>query len=247
MKISIITVSYNSEKTIGKTFDSIRKQSYDNIEYIVIDGNSKDATVEIIKGNQDIISYWISEKDNGLYDAMNKGIKIASGDIIGILNSDDTFFNNEVVENIVSFHVDNDIQASTGNIVQHDDQGKIKRIYNSENWNPKKLKIGFMPPHPSIFLRKSVYNKFGYFREDFKIGADYEIITRFFLKNGITWEYSGITTTSMLIGGLSSSGISSYNQITKDICQSLQLNDIKYSKLKISLRLFWKLRELFIK
>jgi glycosyltransferase involved in cell wall biosynthesis len=241
MKISIITVCYNSATTIEKTILSVTNQTYKNIEYIIVDGNSKDSTIEIIKRNEDKISKWISEPDKGLYEAMNKGIKMATGDIVGILNSDDTFNSNTVVEEIVDFHKRNNIEASVGNIIQHKENGKIVRLYSSKKWNPEKLKIGFMPPHPSIFFKRELFEKYGNYFLGFKIGADYELITRFFLKNKIIWKYSGITTTSMLVGGLSSSGAQSYKLITKEIQKALALNGIPFSPFKIKMRFFWKI------
>ena len=241
MKISIITVCYNSAVTIEKTIQSVAAQTYKNIEYIVVDGNSKDATVTIIKKHEDIITQWVSESDKGLYNAMNKGIVMATGDLIGILNSDDTFYNNTVLEEVAKFHANNNIVASVGNIVQHKEDGKIVRRYSAQNWKPEKLKIGFMPPHPSIFFKKALFHQFGNYNLGFKIGADYELITRFFLKNNISWAYSGITTTAMLVGGLSSSGTSSYKLITKEIQKALQMNGISYAPFKIKLRFIWKI------
>lgn len=241
MKITIITVCYNSESTIEKTILSVASQTYKNIEYLIIDGNSKDTTINIVKSNQHIITKWISEPDKGLYDAMNKGIDLATGDLIGILNSDDTFSTNFVLEEIAKFHQDNNIDASVGNIIQHKENGRVVRLYSSKNWNPKKLKIGFMPPHPSIFFKKDLFTKFGTYDLGFKIGADYELITRFFLKNNISWKYSNITTTSMLIGGLSSSGSISYKLITKEIQKALKMNDISFSSFKIRMRFLWKI------
>tara|TARA_R110000868_G_scaffold118059_2_gene313277 strand:- start:6678 stop:7421 length:744 start_codon:yes stop_codon:yes gene_type:complete len=241
MKLSIITVCYNSATTIEKTILSVANQTYKNIEYIIIDGNSKDNTIEIIKRNEDKISKWISEPDKGLYDAMNKGIAMATGDLIGILNSDDTFYSNTVVEEVANFHSQNTIEASVGTIVQHKDSEKIVRVYSSKKWNPEKLKIGFMPPHPSIFFKKELFEKYGNYVLGFKIGADYELITRFFLKNKIIWKYSGITTTSMLVGGLSSSGAQSYKLITKEIQKALTMNGIPFSPFKIKMRFFWKI------
>lgn len=241
MKITIITISYNSAATLEKTILSVAGQSYKNIEYIIIDGNSNDNTLAIIKNHEDKISKWISESDKGLYDAMNKGLAMATGDIIGMLNSDDTFYDSNVVEAIAKFHIDNRIDASVGNIMQHNENGKTVRIYSSKYWNPEKLKIGFMPPHPSIFLKASLFEKYGNYELDFKIGADYELIVRFFLKNNITWLYSGITTTAMLVGGLSSSGRSSYKLITKEIQKALTMNGIFFSPLKIKYRFFWKI------
>ena len=154
IKISIITVCYNSAATLEKTILSVANQTYSNIEYIIVDGNSKDETVDIIKKQEDKITKWISEPDKGLYDAMNKGISMATGDIIGILNSDDTFFSNEILADIAKFHLNNSIDASVGNIIQHKEDGKIVRVYSSKYWNPQKLIIGFMPPHPSIFFKR---------------------------------------------------------------------------------------------
>ena len=118
---------------------------------------------------------------------------------------------------------------------------KVLRIYSSKFWNPNKLKFGFMPPHPSIFLSRDIFQKFGLYNLDFKIGADYELIIRVFLKNNISWRYSGITTTLMLVGGLSSSGYSSYNLISMEIQKALSINTVKFSRLKIQLRFIWKL------
>jgi glycosyltransferase involved in cell wall biosynthesis len=241
MKISIITVCYNSASTIEKTILSVASQTYTNIEYIIVDGSSKDNTLSIVKKHEDKVSNWISEPDKGLYDAMNKGIAMASGDLIGILNSDDTFNSNTVIEEIANFHIQNSIEASVGNIIQHKESGKIVRLYSSKYWNPEKLTIGFMPPHPSIFFKKELFDKFGIYDLGFKIGADYELITRFFLKNNIAWKYSGITTTAMLVGGLSSSGSSSYKLITQEIQKGLTMNGVAFSPFKIKMRFFWKI------
>ena len=241
MKISIITVCYNSAKTIEKTFQSVQSQTYKNIEYIVVDGMSSDPTSDIIENNKDIISKYVSESDKGLYDAMNKGIQLATGDIIGILNSDDIFTDDYVLENIAKFHSENNIEASVGNIIQFNEEGKTVRKYTAKNWNPEKLKIGFMPPHPSIFFKKELFNKFGDYQLDFIIAADYELITRFFLKHNISWKFSNITTTSMLIGGVSSSGVSSYQLISKEIKKAMIINNINFSYLQVKLRFFWKI------
>jgi glycosyltransferase involved in cell wall biosynthesis len=241
MKITIITVCYNSANTIEKTFQSVKTQTYTNIEYIVVDGGSKDTTLEVIQKYKKIVSQSVSEPDKGLYDAMNKGIKMATGDLVGILNSDDIFTEDTVLENIVKFHKNNNIDASVGNIIQFNEEGKTVRKYSAKNWNPEKLKIGFMPAHPAIFFKRELFDKFGDYQLDFTIGADYELITRFFLRHKISWKFSNITTTSMLIGGLSSSGVSSYQLISKEIKRALSRNDIDFSYLKVQLRGFWKI------
>lgn len=241
MKISIITVCYNSAATIEKTIESVASQTYKNIEYIVVDGNSKDGTVAIINKHEEIVTTLVSEPDKGLYDAMNKGVALATGDIIGILNSDDTFYNNTVLAEVAKFHICNNIDVSVGNIVQHKENGNIVRRYSAQNWEPEKLKIGFMPPHPSMFFKTALFQQLGCYNLGFKIGADYELITRFFLKKNISWKYSGITTTAMLVGGLSSSGTSSYKLITKEIQKALCMNGISFNLYKIKLRFIWKI------
>jgi len=241
VKISIITVCFNSSKTIEKTFQSIKNQSYQNIEYIVVDGGSSDDTLKIIKNYNSCISNYISESDKGLYDAMNKGIALATGDIIGILNSDDIFLDVFVLENIAKFHQENDIDASIGNITQFNESGKTVRKYSSKNWTPENLKIGFMPPHPSIFFKRKLFEKYGNYHLDFISGADYELIVRFFIKHQVSWKYSDITTTAMLRGGISSSGYKSYKLISREIKKALDLNNIKFSYFKVLLRVIWKL------
>lgn len=241
MKISIITVCFNSSKTIEKTFQSIKNQSYQNIEYIVVDGGSSDDTLKIIKDYSSCISNYISESDKGLYDAMNKGIAMATGDIIGILNSDDIFVDNYVLEKVAKFHTKNSIDASVGNITQFNKNDKVIRKYSAKNWSPNKLKIGFMPAHPAIFFKRDLFENYGKYRLDFVSGADYELIIRFFLRNKITWKYSDITTTAMLIGGISSSGYKSYKLISREIKKALDLNNIKFSYFKVLLRVIWKL------
>ena len=241
MKISIITVCYNSAKTIEKTFQSVAAQTYKDVEYIVVDGGSKDATLDIVAKYKELVSKSVSEPDKGLYDAMNKGIQLATGDLVGILNSDDIFTDDHVLENVANFHLQNNVDASVGNIIQFNEDGKTVRKYSAKNWNPEKLKIGFMPAHPAIFFKRELFDQFGDYQLDFTIGADYELITRFFLKHKITWKFSNITTTSMLIGGLSSSGVSSYQLISKEIKKALSRNNIKFSYLKVQLRGFWKI------
>jgi glycosyltransferase involved in cell wall biosynthesis len=242
MKVSVITVCFNSGKTIEKTFQSVKKQSYQNIEYIVIDGGSSDDTLKIIRNYNSCISNYISESDKGLYDAMNKGIDLATGDIIGILNSDDVFSDAFVLENVANFHQENDIDASIGNITQFNESGRTVRKYSSKKWTPEYLKIGFMPPHPSIFFKRILFEKYGSYHLDFISGADYELIVRFFIKHQVSWKFSDITTTLMLTGGISSSGYKSYRLISQEIKKALEFNNIKFSYLKVLLRGIWKLK-----
>jgi len=244
MKISIITVCWNAATTIEKTIRSVASQTYGDMEYIVIDGKSNDGTLEIVQQYPNVVSKWISEPDKGLYDAMNKGIRMATGDYVGIINADDTFFDAQVVSKIAAFLKCNDtIHACIGDIVQHRNDGTVVRRYSARNWKPKMLKFGFMPPHPAVFIKKEVFDKFGGYEGNFKIAADYELITRLFLKNKITWAYSNMVTHSMLLGGLSSSGWNSYTVSSKEIVTALKMNNISFNPWCIRFRAVWKIFE----
>tara|TARA_Y100000385_G_scaffold274995_1_gene318806 strand:+ start:4063 stop:4806 length:744 start_codon:yes stop_codon:yes gene_type:complete len=247
LKISIITVCYNSSKTIEKTFQSIISQTYADIEYIVIDGGSSDATLDIIKKYKKSITKFISENDKGLYDAMNKGIELATGDIIGILNSDDIFYDNSVLKSVVEFHNRNSVDASISDVLYKNNNGKIVRKYRANDWTPEKLKSAFMPPHAGIFFKKKLFKDYGDYQLNYQIAADFELITRFFLKNKITWKYLNINTTIMLIGGISSSGYKSYKIISREIINALSTNQVSYNHLIIKFRIFKKLFSLIKK
>ncbi|WP_293912786.1 MULTISPECIES: glycosyltransferase family 2 protein [unclassified Sphingobacterium] len=244
MKISIITVCYNSEKTIRNTLESVASQTYDDLEYIVIDGGSSDSTLDIINTYTDKIAIIKSEKDKGLYDAINKGIACSTGDVVGIINSDDVFYNQDVVSDVAKiFRSSTDLDAIIGNIVQEDHTGRILRKYMSNTWQPSKLKQGFMPPHPSIFMYRKLFDTYGGYSLDYKIGADYELIIRYFLIHKIKWKYSGLITHRMLVGGISSSGWSSYKRISKEIIKALKSNGLKFHPLRIHFRFVDKLIE----
>jgi glycosyltransferase involved in cell wall biosynthesis len=179
MKISIITVCYNSASTIRHTIESVFNQTYQDIEYIVVDGNSTDETVPIIKEYESRFCgrmQWISEPDNGLYDAMNKGIKLAAGDIIGILNSDDKYTSNDILSIVNKTITENHVDSCYGNIL-YIKNGRPFRYWKSGSH--RSFKFGWMPPHPSFFVRKEIYEKYGVFRLDCGVNADYELMLRF--------------------------------------------------------------------
>lgn len=242
LKVSIITVSFNSCNTIKKTFESVKNQNYNDIELIVVDGGSTDSTISVIEEYKFCIDKFISEPDHGIYDAMNKGILMSTGDLIGILNSDDFLINDSVITKVVKYHKNNNVDISLGNIVQFKNNIS-KRTYSSRKWTPKRLKLGLMPPHPSMFVKKDIYDRYGLYKLNYKIASDYEIMIRFFLRYGISWGYSGVTTTKMLMGGVSSSGVKSYKQITKDIYQGFSENNINFCRFSVQFRLIYKLFE----
>lgn len=210
--VSIITVCFNSEKTIAKTLDSVLSQIYTNIEYILVDGKSTDKTIDIIKQYEPLfiaknIKYrWVSESDHGLYDAMNKGIDMVTGEWVGIINSDDYYAGLNVIDNVVNkINQNPDVSALYADLhyVSQDSNAKIIRNWKSGDFNKRKFYFGWMIPHPTLFLKRDVYKQVGKFNLSLKLAADYELILRVFLKNNISVVYLPMTTVKMVIGGVS--------------------------------------------
>ena len=208
-KISVVTISYNSSKTIRNTIDSVLSQDYENIEYIVIDGNSTDETTDIIRSYGDKISYFISEKDDGLYDAMNKGIRAATGDIIGILNSDDFYYTNHVISDIAEMFIFNETDAVYGDLLYVDtiDTDNIRRYWKSGDFVLKNMRKGWTVPHPTFFVKKEIYNRYGLYSIRLKSASDYEMIIRLLYKNKIIVNYLPKILVKMRIGGISNYSI----------------------------------------
>ena len=227
MKVSIITVCFNSEKTIEDTLKSIQSQTYPDIEYIVIDGLSKDGTNEIVTKYNEIVSIHLSEPDNGLYDAMNKGIELATGDIIGVLNSDDIFADKYVVQKLADSIGDHDgIYGDVGFYAEHDFLDK-KRHYSSNGFTTKKFSRGMMPAHPSFYVRKECYERAGLYRTDFKIASDFDMVLRIFSLPNTSFTYLKEEIVKMRLGGVSTSGFMSNYILNKEILESCKNNDIK--------------------
>lgn len=243
MKISIITVCYNAEKTIESTIQSVIKQDYINIEYIIIDGLSTDNTLNIVNKYSEKTTHVISERDDGMYDAINKGIKIANGDVIGILNADDELANNDTISLIASEFLKNkDLDSLIGDI-NFINNNKIIRHYSAKYWNPNKFSYGFMPPHPSFYCKKNLFYKFGFYRTDFKIAADYELLIRFLYINQIAYVYLNNIIVNMKLGGKSTSGLSSFLKINTEILYACKLNGLKTNFFKLYFRYFKKIFE----
>lgn len=227
MKVSIITVCFNSQKTIEDTIKSIESQSYPNIEYIVIDGNSKDCTNEIVGKYKDVVSIHVSEPDNGLYDAMNKGIMLATGDIIGILNSDDILANKNTVHTLVETIGNYDgVYGDAGFYAGHSFSDK-KRYYSSKGFTKEKFYRGMMPAHPSFYVRKGCYDKAGLYRTDFKIASDFDMLLRIFSLPNTSFTYLDNEIVKMRLGGVSTSGLMSNYILNKEILKSCKNNGIK--------------------
>jgi glycosyltransferase involved in cell wall biosynthesis len=247
--VSIITVSYNSRRTISDTIKSVIAQSYQNIEYIVIDGSSSDGTIEIIKSFGYRISKFISEPDDGIYDAINKGIKLAKGNIIGILNSDDVFYDDFVIEKVVKSFQECEIDAVFGDVQFIDPVKTVKivRYYSSKLFKVSKFRFGFMPAHPSFYVKRELFENLGYYKTDYIIAADYELLVRFLYINRIKYKYLEIPFVSMRTGGISNKSIYSNYVLNKEIARACKENGLYTNYFFIYSKYFSKLFELFVR
>jgi len=228
MKVSIITATYNSERTILDTLNSLENQTYKDIEYIIVDGASNDKTVELIKKNSTRIAKIISEQDQGIYDALNKGIKTATGDVVGFLHSDDLFASDTVIENIVSKFKSTNSDAVYGDLkyVSQNDTSKVIRLWKSGEFKLSRIKLGWMPPHPTFFMKRDLYNQFGSFDLSFKIAADYDSLLRYLWVNRISMAYLPEVLTLMRVGGASNRSLANIIQKTKEDIRALSKNKV---------------------
>ena len=207
MKISIITASYNNENSIEKTILSVIAQNYPNIEYIIIDGCSTDNTQNIIGQYNSNIDYFISEQDTSVYDALNKGIKVATGDVICFLHADDTFQDNQVLNMIMKSFNNIDLDVICGDIVIKNNKDNIIRYYKGSNKVKENFSMGIMPPHPAVFMKSEVYKKMGNFSVNYKIASDYDYLLRVFMNLDIKYKYIPKVFVSMSDGGISNKNI----------------------------------------
>ena len=249
LKISIITVSFNSVITIRDTIESILSQDYKNIEYIIIDACSKDGTLDIIEEYKERISFFISESDNGIYDGMNKGIAAATGDIVGILNSDDFYPNSFVISNVARTFEKQACDAVYGDLVyvKFFNIDKIIRYWQSGQYTVKKVKNGWMLPHPTFFVRKYLYDKYGYYNTDLKTAADYEMILKLLYKYNIKVFYIPMILVKMRMGGASNSSILNRIRANKEdglAWTKNQLNKPMFVRIKKPLQ---KIQQFFLK
>ena len=224
MKVSIITVTRNSSETLQDCFDSVKNQNYKNIEHILVDGNSTDNTLEIITNNN--VSNFISEEDKNLYDAMNKGVKLASGDLIGILNSDDIFEDQNTISQIVDSIGDCDAIYSDLCYVKKEDTNKVVRYWKSGEFTDLSFENGWMAPHPTLFVKKEIFEKFGMYNIDLSNSADYEFILRLFYKHKIKVKYLPKITVRMRVGGLSNKSIAHRLNASKEDRISWETNGL---------------------
>lgn len=250
MKISIITATYNSGATVRDTIESIFCQSFQNWELIIKDGGSKDNTLEVCReyveksnGRLRIIS----SPDKGIYDAMNQGIKAATGDIVGLLNSDDFYHRNDILQIVEDcFEANSDIDAVYGDVrfVNPSDLDKTVRYYSSAGFKPTKFRWGWMPAHPTFFTFKSNYDKYGYYKTDYFIAADYELLIRFLYKYKLTTKYIPVDFLKMRTGGRSTNGFKSNIILNREIIRGCRENGIYTNMPMLFLKYFVKVFEL---
>ena len=256
MKISVITATWNSGKTIGDTLRSVLNQSFTNIEHIIKDGGSKDDTLEICKNFEQ--KYYkdeckgrtiniLSDKDKGIYDAMNQGVKAATGDVIGILNSDDFYTSDDVLARVAEeFEKNPELEAVYGDIhfVKDENLKKCTRYFSSRYFRPWALRFGFMPAHPSFYVRREVYEKYGLYDLNFRTSSDFEMMVRLFVKEKIHARYINKDFVTMRAGGESTAGLEAKKKVNRDIAGSLKKHGVYSNQFFQSLRYLWRIGEI---
>lgn len=240
LKVTIITVCYNSDKTIERTIQSTLSQNYENIEYIVIDGNSSDHTLSVINKYKKKISKIISEPDKGMYDALNKGVRLGTGEIIGILHADDVFAKDNVISKVVKEFQKDDIDALFADCIYEDDKGKQIRYYKSPSDPLKGFKKGLQPAHTTFFCKKELFKKYGIYNLKYRIGSDYDLLLRFLVKHKAKFLYIPQVFVRMRVGGKGNRNIWQILKNNREIKDSAKRNGLPISWLTICKKLFCK-------
>nr|WP_302965413.1 glycosyltransferase family 2 protein [uncultured Prevotella sp.] len=248
MMISIITATFNSAKTLKDTIQSVLRQTNKDFEYLIIDGGSTDETIDIVKSYESEFSgrlKWVSEKDQGIYDAMNKGIKMASGDVVGILNSDDYFTSDDILQTVDNAFKSHEIDAIYGDIhfIRDGAPDKCVRYYSSRMFSPFWLRFGFMPAHPSFYCKREVFEKAGLYSLDYKIGADYEMMVRLFKRHKIKSLYVNKNFVTMRTGGASNNNVRSRLTLIEEDVKACRVNGIYTNRFFIMLKFLYKIFE----
>lgn len=238
MKISVITVCYNSGKTIGQTLRSVREQTYGEIEHIIVDGGSTDNTLAGVAAEGAHIATLISEKDNGIYDAMNKGIQLATGDVVAFLNADDFYKDRGVLARVAKVMQFEKLDVLYGDVefFRHDKQHVVARRYNSGRFTVKRLGWGWMPAHPALFVRRTLFERYGNFRTDYRIAGDFEFIVRIFRLSDLRHRHLPETLVRMQMGGVSTSGWRSTLQLNREMMRACRDNAIPTNWFKLLVR-----------
>ncbi len=245
VKISVITVCYNSAATIRDTIESVLAQDYADIEYLVIDGDSSDATMDIVRSYGDKIDVVVSEPDQGIYDAMNKGIRLATGDVIGILNSDDLYAYDSALSELVKLMMSSgsDTVFADLAIVDALDCDRVIRHYDSSKFHPGRLAYGWMPAHTTFMVRRELYVKHGGFLTDYQIAADFEMVARLLHTAAASYAYLPVIAVKMRAGGISTRGFKNSWILNREIVRACRTNGIKTSLARVLLKIPAKLTE----
>ena len=235
MKVSVITACYNSARTIADTIRSVSSQSHREIEHILVDGGSTDGTLDIIGAQRASIAKLIPGPDNGIYEALNKGLVESTGDIIGFLHADDIYAQDDVIEGVVRELTAHSLDAVYGNVafVRSDDVNHVVRIYSSGRFRPSRIAWGWMPAHPALFLSRRVFEKFGRFKTDYTIAGDFEFVARTFSTPNFKYRYLPKVLVKMRMGGISTKGWRSTVTLNKEVLRACRENGISSSYLKI--------------
>lgn len=249
MKITIVTVCYNAERTIAETLESVAMQSHHDVENIVIDGASKDGTLKIVERYAGTLAHVLSEPDRGVYDAMNKGLALASGDVIGFLNADDLYASKDVLSRVVSIMEREGLDALFGDVefFKPKDPTRTVRRYRSARFSPDQIALGWMPAHPALFLRRRVYERYGPFRTDYRIAGDFEYCARIFHSNTLVYRSLPETLVRMRTGGISTSGWRNTVLLNREVLRACRENGINTNILKIFSKYPAKLMEFLVK
>ena len=235
MRVSVITVCFNSATTIGETIRSVSEQVYPDVEHIVVDGASTDGTLAVIKRHGQRVAQWVSEPDHGIYDAMNKGLRLATGDIIGFLNADDVYVDSSVLARVSAAMETERLGALFGDaeFVRPDRPDRPLRRYRSERFHPGRIAWGWMPAHPTLFLRRAVYERFGGFRADYRIAGDFELVARIFHGDTLKYRHVPEVLVRMRTGGISTGGWRNTLLLNREVLRACRENGISTSLPKI--------------
>lgn len=245
MKVSIITATFNSEKYLSDCINSVKKQSYYNIEHIVVDGKSTDATIDIIRENEDHLAMWISETDRGMYDAINKGISMATGDIIGILNSDDMFASPYVIRNIVDCFKRSGSDSVYGDLmfVNPRHVHRVSRIWKGKSYKRSRFRYGWMPAHPTFYMKRHLVEQFGKYENHYYSAADYEFMSRYLYRHKISATYLEQMVVKMRTGGASNGSLKKWLRANRRDYLAMKQNKIPFSFIVSILKPIIKIRQ----
>lgn len=250
MKISVITVCYNSAETIDHTLRSVQEQTHRDVEHIIIDGGSRDNTLEVVASEGAHVAKLVSEKDNGIYDAMNKGIALASGDIIGFINADDFYASSDVLAKVSAIFADQAVDACYGDLcyVRQDDTSAVVRYWQSSDFRPGAFEVGWCPPHPTFFVRREIYERFGGFDLSYRIAADVELMMRFLEVQQVRVKYIPEVLVKMRMGGTTNRSLSNIVKQNKEILRALKAHGLRSSVLRlIASKLVSRGRQFFVR